>query len=135
MKKMFLFVAACAAGFLATAQSYHLSQFYSTPLLVNPAFTGSTGGPYRFAANYRSQWRNEGTPYTTFTASGDAHILKNVLSENSVLEPLADNGRREDASDNKRDAGAHKARRKDTTAATNARLAQLDDLMKELICV
>jgi type IX secretion system PorP/SprF family membrane protein len=85
MKKIFLFIATCAGGFLASAQSYHQSQFYSTPLLVNPAFTGNTGGPYRFAANYRSQWRNEGTPYTTFTASGDAHILKNELSENSVL--------------------------------------------------
>jgi len=85
MKKIFLFIALCAAGFIAEAQSYHLSQFYSTPLLVNPAFTGSTSGPYRFAANYRSQWRNEGTPYTTFAASGDAHILKNALSENSVL--------------------------------------------------
>jgi type IX secretion system PorP/SprF family membrane protein len=85
MKKVFLFIVSCAIGFLAEAQSYHQSQFYSTPLLVNPAFTGSTGGPYRFAANYRSQWRNEGTPYTTFAASGDAHILKNALGENSVL--------------------------------------------------
>ena len=85
MKKIFLFIVTCAGGFLASAQSYHQSQFYSTPLLVNPAFTGNTPGPYRFTANYRSQWRNEGTPYTTFTASGDAHILKNALSENSVL--------------------------------------------------
>jgi type IX secretion system PorP/SprF family membrane protein len=85
MKKVFLFITTCIIGFLANAQSYHLSQFYSTPLLVNPAFTGNTGGPYRFAANYRSQWRNEGTPYTTFAASGDAHILKNALGENSVL--------------------------------------------------
>jgi type IX secretion system PorP/SprF family membrane protein len=85
MKKVFLFITSCAFGFIANAQSYHQSQFYSTPLLVNPAFTGSTGGPYRFAANYRSQWRNEGTPYTTFAASGDAHILKNALSANSVL--------------------------------------------------
>ena len=85
MKKVFLFITSCAVCFLASAQSYHLSQFYSTPLLVNPAATGNTGGPYRFAANYRSQWRNEGTPYTTFTASGDAHILKNALGENSVL--------------------------------------------------
>ena len=78
MKKVFLLITSCVAGFIASAQSYHQSQFYSTPLLVNPAFTGSTGGPYRFAANYRSQWRNEGTPYTTFAASGDAHILKKM---------------------------------------------------------
>src|SRR5215217_3819601 len=85
MKKIFLIITTCITGFLASAKSYHLSQFYSTPLLVNPAFTGNTSGPYRFAANYRSQWKNEGTPYTTFTASGDAHILKNALSEGNAL--------------------------------------------------
>jgi type IX secretion system PorP/SprF family membrane protein len=82
MNRIFLTIAICAGGFLAEAQTYHQSQFYSTPLLVNPAATGNTAGPYRFAANYRSQWKNEGSPYTTFTASGDMHVLKN---ENNVL--------------------------------------------------
>jgi type IX secretion system PorP/SprF family membrane protein len=85
MKKIFLFITCCIAGFIAGAQTYHLSQFYSTPLLVNPAATGATGGPYRFAANYRSQWQNEGSPYTTFTASGDGHILTKALPEGNVL--------------------------------------------------
>ena len=85
MKKIFLIVAGCVSCFIAFSQTYHQSQFYSTPLLINPAFTGNTGGPYRFAANYRSQWRNEGTPYTTFTASGDAHILTSALPEGNVL--------------------------------------------------
>ena len=85
MKKIFLFIASYAGCLVAGAQTNHFSQFYSTPMLVNPATTGNTAGPYRFAANYRSQWQNEGTPYTTFTASGDAHILKNALSEGNVL--------------------------------------------------
>lgn len=67
------------------AQTYHFSQFYSTPLLVNPAATGATQGPYRIAANYRSQWSKESSPYTTLTVSGDAHILKNALAEGNVL--------------------------------------------------
>lgn len=85
MKKIILFIASYAGCLVAGAQTSHFSQFYSTPMLVNPATTGNTAGPYRFAANYRSQWQNEGTPYTTFTASGDAHILKNAFSEGNVL--------------------------------------------------
>src|SRR5215212_889052 len=85
MKKVILFIASCAGCFIAVAQSFHFSQFYSTPLLVNPASTGATGGPYRFAANYRSQWKNEGSPYTTFTASGDGHILTESLPAGNVL--------------------------------------------------
>ena len=84
-KKIFLFIASCAGCLVAGAQTYHFSQFYSTPMMVNPANTGNTGGPYRFAANYRSQWQNEGTPYTTFIASGDAHVLKGVLGEGNTL--------------------------------------------------
>lgn len=77
MKKIFLLIVMFSGAILADAQTYHLSQFYSTPLLVNPAATGNTRGPYRFAANYRSQWKNAGSPYTTFAASGDMHVLKN----------------------------------------------------------
>ena len=68
------------------AQSHHFSQFYSTPLLINPASTGLTPGPYRLAANYRSQWNAEGSsPYTTFTFSGDAKILTDRIPEGNVL--------------------------------------------------
>lgn len=82
MKKIFLLITIFAAGVVATAQTYHQSQFYSTPLLINPAATGNTPGPYRIATNYRSQWKSAGSPYTTFTASGDAHILK---TDNGLL--------------------------------------------------
>jgi type IX secretion system PorP/SprF family membrane protein len=75
----------CALHALAEGQAYHFSQFYSTPLLVNPAFTGSTNGPYRLAGNYRSQWNAENSPYTTFTFSGDGHILTDRLTEGNKL--------------------------------------------------
>jgi type IX secretion system PorP/SprF family membrane protein len=85
MKIITFFVAACAISSLTNAQTYHFSQFYSTPLLTNPAATGLTPGPYRLAANYRSQWNTDGSPYTTFTFSGDAHILKNKLADGNIL--------------------------------------------------
>ena len=85
MKKIIFFVAACVSCSLGKAQTYHFSQFYSTPLLINPASTGLTPGPYRLAANYRSQWDAGGSPYTTFTFSGDAHILQNKLTDGNKL--------------------------------------------------
>lgn len=85
MKKYILFVAALVFCSFASAQTYHFSQFYSTPLLINPAATGLTAGPYRLASNYRSQWNASGSPYTTFTFSGDAHVMKDKLADGNTL--------------------------------------------------
>src|SRR5689334_23100122 len=63
------------------AQSYHFSQFFSTPLLTNPAHTGFTEGPYRVASNFRSQGMAGGSPYFTGYISGDASLFKNSLAE------------------------------------------------------
>lgn len=85
MKKIILSGAILGWCFAVNAQTYHFSQFYSAPLLINPAATGSTAGPYRLAANYRSQWDAGSSPYTTFTFSGDAHILQNKLTDGNKL--------------------------------------------------
>lgn len=77
---LFLFFSA-----LVQAQSYHFSQFYSTPLLTNPAFTGYTDGFYRVATNYRSQWASGGTPYTTTSLSADFSVLRNRIAEGNRL--------------------------------------------------
>lgn len=63
------------------AQSYHFSQFFSTPLLVNPANTGLTDGPYRFATNFRSQGGNGGAPFMTGYFSADASPMRSILPE------------------------------------------------------
>jgi type IX secretion system PorP/SprF family membrane protein len=63
------------------AQSYHFSQFYSTPLLINPAFTGNTEGPYRAATNFRSQWTQGSTPYLTGSVSFDFNVLRKHIPE------------------------------------------------------
>ena len=64
---------------LAQAQSYHFSQFFSTPLLTNPANTGLIDGSYRVASNLRSQGKS--TPNTFFTGyvSGDVRFLETSL--------------------------------------------------------
>ena len=70
-------------SFLSKAQPYHFSQFYSTPLLNNPAFTGYTEGQFRVATNFRSQWSQGSTPYVTTALSFDTRGLKNYINENN----------------------------------------------------
>jgi len=58
------------------AQDIHFSQFYNSPLFVNPALCGSIdGGKIRLGSNYKSQWKSI-TPnaYTTYTGSFDMLI-------------------------------------------------------------
>ena len=54
---------------LVQAQDIHYTQFYASPLNLNPAAAGSFNGDYRFAANYRNQRSSLGTPYTTMSLS------------------------------------------------------------------
>ncbi len=60
------------------AQSYHFSQFFSTPLLTNPANTGFTDGPYRVASNMRTQGVGGG-PYFTGYISAELSALRDKL--------------------------------------------------------
>lgn len=68
----------------AKAQDPHFSQFFASPMSLNPAFTGLFDGDVRFSANYRSQWSSISTPFTTATAAVDMGILGNVIPYNDV---------------------------------------------------
>lgn len=56
------------------AQDIHFSQFYFSPLSLNPANTGNYKGDYRLFGNYRSQWRDISKAFNTFSAGGDFNI-------------------------------------------------------------
>ncbi len=57
------------------AQDQHFTQFYSSPLTLNPALTGAFNGKYRASAIYRDQWRSVlDNPYTTFSAAIDVRF-------------------------------------------------------------
>lgn len=71
-------------GLPAKAQDPHFTQFFASPLTLNPAFTGLFEGDIRFAANYRSQWSSIATPFVTSTVSLDMGILKNVIPYNDI---------------------------------------------------
>lgn len=60
------------------AQDPHFSQFYASPLTLNPALAGTSAGNYRVAVNYRDQWRGAlDNPLRTFGAAGDLKFFLN----------------------------------------------------------
>ncbi len=55
------------------AQDAHFSQFYSAPLLLNPAMAGTIDGTFRITTIYRDQWRSAlEQPLKTYAFSGDS---------------------------------------------------------------
>jgi type IX secretion system PorP/SprF family membrane protein len=82
MKKLLLTVTvlgALVSG--ASAQDPNFSQFFASPLTLNPALTGKFDGVYRVAGNYRNQWPTINNAYTTATISFDMGILKDRIPE------------------------------------------------------
>ena len=60
---------------LAKAQDKHFTQFYASPLTLNPALTGAFDGRYRVGGIYRDQWRGVlDNPYVTFAGSVDVRF-------------------------------------------------------------
>ncbi|MEO0338856.1 MAG: PorP/SprF family type IX secretion system membrane protein [Bacteroidota bacterium] len=58
-----------------SAQDQHFTQFYASPLNLNPALTGAIEGTYRIGLNYRNQGRNQAeVPYTTTSAAVDLRV-------------------------------------------------------------
>lgn len=72
------------------AQDPHFSQFYASPLTLNPALAGTSPGNYRVAVNYRDQWRGAlDNPLRTFSAAGD---LKFYINDNLNRPDIASGG-------------------------------------------
>jgi type IX secretion system PorP/SprF family membrane protein len=53
------------------AQDIHFTQFFTNPLILNPAQTGNFNGNYRVGINFKAQWpwAITGTPYNYHTES------------------------------------------------------------------
>lgn len=71
------------------SQDFHFSQFYASPLTLNPALTGKFNGNIRTNAIYRMQWSNISTSggflYQTPSASIDFNLLKQKLGFGLVV--------------------------------------------------
>jgi type IX secretion system PorP/SprF family membrane protein len=67
------------AFFQLKAQDPNFSQFFASPLSLNPALTGKFDGAVRVAANYRNQWPAIFNAFTTGTVSADFNVLRKKI--------------------------------------------------------
>ncbi len=79
MKNLKNLLAACLmtlVTFSLSAQDIHFSQFYLSPLNLNPAMTGVMNCNIRLVANYRNQWASvlRSNAYNTYSVSYDQRI-------------------------------------------------------------
>jgi type IX secretion system PorP/SprF family membrane protein len=82
MKKIISTLTVCVAlASVTNAQDPNFSQFFASPLTLNPALTGKFDGTFRVAGNYRNQWPTINNAFVTKTASVDFGILKNRLQD------------------------------------------------------
>jgi type IX secretion system PorP/SprF family membrane protein len=82
MKKLISTLTVCVAlAAVAKAQDPNFSQFFASPLTLNPAMTGKFDGSFRVAGNYRNQWPTINNAFVTKTVSADFGILKGRVPE------------------------------------------------------
>ena len=76
------YVLICISVFPAVtrAQDPAFSQFFASPLTLNPALTGKFNGSLRVAGNYRNQWPQINNAFITSTVSIDGNILTNKIT-------------------------------------------------------
>ncbi len=75
-------------GMKLNAQDIHFSQYYASPLTLNPALTGKFNGLWRVTGIYRDQFRNSvsqnSMAYMTPSGSVDFSLLKNKLKTDAL---------------------------------------------------
>lgn len=81
MKKSIVTTVALLLTFLVEAQDPHFSQFFASPLTLNPAFTGKFDGLWRVAVNHRDQWPSIPKAYVTTSGSVDLPIMQKRVPE------------------------------------------------------
>ncbi|MBP9193909.1 MAG: PorP/SprF family type IX secretion system membrane protein [Saprospiraceae bacterium] len=69
--KILLFALSLVFYFKSHGQDLHYSQFYNSPLNINPALIGIFNGDQRFNLSYRNQWKFVPVNWTTFSLAYD----------------------------------------------------------------
>lgn len=63
-------------------QDKHFTQFYASPINLNPALTGAFNGTYRISGIYRDQWRAVfDNPIVTYSTALDARLKLPINSK------------------------------------------------------
>ncbi|MFM9911534.1 MAG: type IX secretion system membrane protein PorP/SprF, partial [Chitinophagaceae bacterium] len=76
MRIFSFFIFFCLILSTVKAQDPNFSQFFVSPLTLNPALTGKFNGDFRIAGNYRDQWPSISKAFITSTVSLDGPILR-----------------------------------------------------------
>lgn len=84
MRKLILVTFFLSYFCILHAQDPHFSQFFASPLTLNPALTGKFDGTLRVTGNYRNQWPTINRAFTTTTVSVDFPILQNLIGANDT---------------------------------------------------
>jgi len=86
MKNTLLFIFMFAFALSITAQDIHFSQYYASPLTLNPALVGKFDGVWRATAIYRGQWfaPKDFQPYSTVSGSVDFALLRDKMKGNTL---------------------------------------------------
>jgi type IX secretion system PorP/SprF family membrane protein len=71
-------------GLPAYAQDPSFSQFFSSPLNVNPGLTGNINADWRAISNMRNQWITPSSPYMTGTISFDTKLTRDAMANISA---------------------------------------------------
>src|ERR1043165_2339581 len=79
MKKVILFIGLLIVMRSMNAQDPSFSQFFSSPLNVNPALTARINSDWRVISNFRDQGIGPASPYATGTISYETKILQNKI--------------------------------------------------------
>src|SRR6185503_2341220 len=85
MRTSFLLLMFVTGELTAFSQDPSFSQFFSSPLNINPALTARMNSKWRVITNLRDQWIGPASPYATGTISYDTRALEKQLSETSVF--------------------------------------------------
>ncbi|MFL5763605.1 MAG: type IX secretion system membrane protein PorP/SprF [Bacteroidia bacterium] len=90
--KKIMFCAAILLAPGANAQDMHFTQFYSTPLFLNPAFSGADVCS-RVSLTYRNQWPGIQRTYRSYLFSIDHYLMEKNLGIGLVFgEDVAGSG-------------------------------------------
>lgn len=84
MGKLFFILLFSVSLIKAHSQDPHFSQFFASPLTLNPALTGKFDGDVRVMGNYRNQWPTINRAFVTTTASIDFPIFRKHIAENDT---------------------------------------------------
>lgn len=81
MKKLFISICLFLVTLAISAQDLHFSQYWGSPLNLNPALTGVFDGNIRLNAHYRNQWFAN-SAFATYSGAFDANLFRNKLNGN-----------------------------------------------------